>query len=357
MKSLGNLPDIFLAEIVSQPDAMLRAADALSAAGDALGWIAERARRPAVFTGMGASYDACHAPVTVLAEAGVPASMVDAAELLHFRTRALDPGSPLVLVSQSGRSAELVALVGALRERPRRPLLVSVTNGLDNPLAAAADSRIDVATGEELGPSTTTFVATLVALAGVAGVVAGTPLRDAVAAAMRGARAAANAARRALDDPVALARELRSWLGGRERLFLLGRGAGRAAAESGALVLKEAARLPAEALETAQFRHGPLELASESMAAIVVATEPATRDLDVGLAGELAASGAAVLVVVAADVDVPDGLRRFDVAGVPRELAPAVAVLPAQLLAWRLAVERGLDPGMLSIATKVTARE
>jgi len=42
-----------------------------------------------VFTGMGGSYHECYPPVTVLSEAGVPASMVDAAELLHFRLPAL----------------------------------------------------------------------------------------------------------------------------------------------------------------------------------------------------------------------------------------------------------------------------
>ena len=66
----------------------------------------------------------------------------------------------------------------------------------------------------------------------------------------------------------------------------------------GALTLKEAVGLPIESLETAQFRHGPLELAGPDLAAIVIATEPQTRDLDVGLAGELVDAGAAVLLVV-----------------------------------------------------------
>ena len=61
----------------------------------------------------------------------------------------------------------------------------------------------------------------------------------------------------------------------------------------GALTLKEAVGLPIESLQTAQFRHGPLELAGPDLAAIVIATEPETRDLDVGLAGELVALGAA----------------------------------------------------------------
>ncbi len=79
----------------------------------------------------------------------------------------------------------------------------------------------------------------------------------------------------------------------------MARGHGRPAAEMGALTLKEAARFPAESLQTAQFRHGPLELASPALGAVVIAVEPATEAIDLGLAGELVESGAAVLVVTA----------------------------------------------------------
>ena len=56
----------------------------------------------------------------------------------------------------------------------------------------------------------------------------------------------------------------------------------------GALTLKEAARFPAESLQTAQFRHGPLELASPGLRSPWWSPiEPATGAIDVGLAGEL----------------------------------------------------------------------
>ena len=48
--------------------------------------------------------------------------------------------------------------------------------------------------------------------------------------------------------------------------------------------------MPIESLQTAQFRHGPLELAGPDLAAMVIATEPETRDLDVAMAGELSRS-------------------------------------------------------------------
>ena len=76
-------------------------------------------------------------------------------------------------------------------------------------------------------------------------------------------------------EPERSADEMCAWIDGRPNLALVGRGSARAAAEMGALTLKEAARMPAESLQAAQFRHGPLELAGPKLAVIVIATEPA----------------------------------------------------------------------------------
>jgi glucosamine--fructose-6-phosphate aminotransferase (isomerizing) len=124
----------------------------------------------------------------------------------------------------------------------------------------------------------------------------------------------------------------------------------------GSLTLKEAASVPAESLQTAQFRHGPLELAGPDLAAIVLATEAETRRLDYALAEKLIADGSAVLVV-GPDTEGPSRAMRLGVGSLHRLLAPAVSVIPAQLLAWRLALARGRDPGIFTRASKVTTRE
>jgi glucosamine--fructose-6-phosphate aminotransferase (isomerizing) len=146
------------------------------------------------------------------------------------------------------------------------------------------------------------------------------------------------------------------WLGSRRVVVLLGRGPARAAAEMGSLTLKEAAGFPAESLQTAQFRHGPLELAGPELAAIVVATEPETRDLDVGLASELLGAGASALLVTD-DGAGPERAMRVGIGAVGSMLAPAIAIVPVQLLAWRLAIARGRSPGAFTRASKVTTHE
>jgi glucosamine--fructose-6-phosphate aminotransferase (isomerizing) len=155
---------------------------------------------------------------------------------------------------------------------------------------------------------------------------------------------------------LALPERLADWLGARDTVVILGRGPARAAAEMGALTIKEAVGMAVESLETAQFRHGPLELAGPGLAAVVIATEPETAALDVGLADELAAAGAAVLLVT--ERQHPSVAAVTLVTGpLDRALAPAVSVVPSQLLAWRLSVLRGRDPGAYYRASKVTTRE
>lgn len=345
-KSLGKFPDRFIAEIAGQPDAIRRAADGLSAQARGVDQVrdAMTAAPSIVFTGMGSSYDACYAAVTELAGRGAPVSMVDSAELLHFRLPAVPADGVVIAVSQSGESAELVRLAERLAALPAPPLLVSITNGSRNTLAAAAAVALDTHAGDEYGPSTMTFAGSLAMLGAVCGLTADELGQG--AAALDGL----------LEHADVFATMVEQWLGDRPTLALLGRGTARAAAEMGALTLKEAARFPAESLQTAQFRHGPLELAGPSLAAMVFATEPRTASLDLALAGELAAQGAAVLVV-SQDGGGPEGVVGVATGSLPAVISPAVGILPAQLLAWRLANRRGLHPGEFQIAAKVTTRE
>ena len=185
-----------------------------------------------------------------------------------------------------------------------------------------------------------TFAAALVALAAVGRVLRGEAAADGDRRGRWSGGARPPTRSRALLAQPDLPDDLATWLGDRTTSVILGRGPARAAAEMGALTLKEAVGMPIESLQTAQFRHGPLELAGPDLAAMVIATEPETRDLDVGLSDELVALGANAAVVVEGG-DTPDGVVRIDIGAQDRMLAPAVSVLPAQLLAWKLARRPG----------------
>src|SRR3954449_4606844 len=219
------------------------------------------------------------------------------------------------------------------------PTIAAITNGSSNTVAAAADIALDTCAGEELGPSTMTFAGAMAVLEALTG---DPPLER-----------AALEMERLVAEPDAAADHLSSWIDGRPTLALVGRGSARAAAEMGALTLKEAARFPAESMQAAQFRHGPLELAGPHLAVMVIATEPETRGLDLAMADELRSLGTAVWTVTAG----VEAAGATDIGPIDRLLAPAAAIVPAQLLAWRLAVLAGREPGTYVHAAKVTTRE
>ncbi len=357
MGSLGKFPDRFIAEISGQPDALRRAGAALADQRDALERVhaAGGVSSPIVFTGMGSSYAACYPAVTHLAGRGILALLADAAELLHFRQPILTAETLLAIVSQSGESAEVVKLAAETHERSRRPSILTITNGMANALSRHGDVRLDTRAGPEEGPSTMTFGATVVQLAAVAGLLAGEDVDLTIERTRAAAGDAASAVERLLEDATPRSEQLARWLGRHELIVILGRGAARGAAWMGALLLKETGTI-AESLGSAAFRHGPFELAGPGLAAVVVATEPETRDLDLGLARDLVDAGAAVLVVTP-DGEGPSGAHVFATGYEDHLISPAVSILPVQLLAWRLSAERGRTPGTFTRARKVTTRE
>src|SRR5262245_54485500 len=357
MRSLQGFSDAFLREIAGQPDAMRRAAAALVDQREALERIREAsaASRTVVFTGMGGSYDACYPAVNDLAARGVAALLVDAAELLHFRRRILNARTLAVIVSQSGESAEIVRLANELSRQRNRPFLIAITNGPNNDLSRRADIALDTWAGPETGPSSVTFGGAMATLSGLARLLAGDSVDTAVDRTRTAAEGAAQAAERLIDDPESFAADLDAWHGDREVMVLLGRGPARAATELGAMVLKESGVM-AESVESGLFRHGPLELAGPGMTAFVMATEPETRRLDLGLAADLVEAGANVMVITP-DGEAPKGARAVATGYLDRALMSAVSIIPVQLLAWRLAAGRGRIPGSYMKAAKITKRE
>jgi glutamine---fructose-6-phosphate transaminase (isomerizing) len=354
VKSLGNFPDPFWTEISGQPDACRRAAEAVAASTEAL----DRLRsltdgRHLIVTGMGSSYDAAYPAIATLAERRIPAIHVTTGELIHFRSGLLGPSAAVIAVSQSGESAEVVRLARAIGGE--RGTLIAVTNGTANTVASLADLAFDTRAGDETGPSTMTFAASLVTLAAVARRLGGEPAGLVADGVVDEAASVAAAIERIVGD-VGFADRLTAWFGDRGTLMILGRGPARAAAEMAALTLKEAVGIAVESLETAQFRHGPLELVGPDLAVMMIATEEATLDLDLRFAAELSGGGARVFTVTAGTPP-PAGIDGWDLGPIAGPIVPAASVVPAQLLAWGLAPAHGRERGAYYRASKVTTVE
>jgi glucosamine--fructose-6-phosphate aminotransferase (isomerizing) len=341
-------PTGYLRDILDQPIALR---DTLAAFPDfpSVRPFAERLAagdlRRVVLTGMGSSYHALHPLALTLIARGLPVQMLETSELIHYAPSLLDPRTLLVVVSQSGRSAEVVGLLE--RARGRVPL-VGVTNTADSPLTAQSDAVLLTRAGDEFSVSTKTYIAALAALAWLGGALAG---QDTLAV------------RQALEGaPDALEHYLAPWADNVEALgkqladvrylVLVGRGSSLAAVGTGALIVKESAHFPTEGLSSAAFRHGPLEMVAPDIFVLVFSGAAATAELNARLADDIrAAGGQAALVRESAVPDV------FALPPVPDIARPLLELLPVQMLSVALARLKGHEAGRFGRASKVTLTE
>jgi glucosamine--fructose-6-phosphate aminotransferase (isomerizing) len=301
--------------------------------------------RRVVLTGMGASYHALHPLNLSLTARGVCSLMIETSELIHYAPALLDPNTLAVVVSQSGRSAEIVEL---LRRTSGRVPVVGVTNTAGSPLAQAADVTLLTHAGDEYSVSSKTYVTALAVLAWLGDALTGQDPQPTLAALDRA--------------PETMAQYLASWrehmealcgqLTGIRSLFLVGRGPSLAAVGTGALIIKESAHFAAEGLSSAAFRHGPLDMVSPEVFVLVYAGAAPTVELNARLAEDIRAAGGRAALVHNSPQPEP-----FALPPAPEVARPLLELLPAQMVSLALARLKGHEPGQFGRASKVTLTE
>jgi glutamine---fructose-6-phosphate transaminase (isomerizing) len=128
-------------------------------------------------------------------------------------------------------------------------------------------------------------------------------------------------------------------------VMFIGRGLGFPIAMEGALKLKELSYLHAEGYAAGELKHGPIALLDRRTPLVAIATASATYDKVISNIAEVRAREAPV-VAVASEGDKEIDRYAQDVLYVPatlEEMAPVIAILPLQLLAYEVAVARGTD--------------
>jgi glucosamine--fructose-6-phosphate aminotransferase (isomerizing) len=295
------------------------------------------AGRPVLFTGMGSSLYACYPAHLRLA-----AACWETAELIHFGGAAIGEETLVVAVSQSGETAEILALLDRLP--PRQPL-VAVTNVPESTLGCRAQVTLFLEAERSQHASSQTYVNSVALLLALARVVEQQPLDPLLEAAV--------AAADSLDD--LLTRSFQNsdvTVDPASHLVFLARGPSLAAAQQAALMFHEVAVRGAAAMSAPAFRHGPLEMAGPRLHAVVFEPYGPTTPLVEDLAVELEGFGARVTRI--ADERYERGDFRHQ--PVEEDLAPLVNIAPAQAIAHRAAEQQGRDPGVFHQIQPVTRR-
>ncbi|NCJ06475.1 SIS domain-containing protein [Synechococcales cyanobacterium C] len=306
-----------------------------------------------VLTGMGASYNALLPTYLSLLQAGFPALRVETSELLYYVPALWQRPCCLVVVSQSGESIEIRRLLEQIQDQAEQglptPLLISVTNQADNHLARHSTVNLCTQAGAEVGVATKTYTSTLLLL----NLMRRTILGDLQDKHYQQWYEIADAQAAFCADWEAQLAPIQDQLRVKTHWALVGRGPAIASAHSGALIFKEATRVPAEGFSGGQFRHGPFELLSPNLGVILFTTGK-TAELSQRLAQDILKAGTVPICI--GNTTIPDAIQ-VPLPVVEECLQPCLEILVIQLLAAQLAALKGVTPGIFRWGTKVVQQE
>jgi glucosamine--fructose-6-phosphate aminotransferase (isomerizing) len=295
----------------------------------------------------GTSYHAGHVGRYAIEEwARVPVDM-DIASEYRYRNPVVGPGDLVIGISQSGETLDTLAAMRLARARGAKVL--AVTNIMGSQATRDSDGVLFTRAGIEIGVAATkTFVAQVAAMY----------LLGLKLAQVRGTLEAEKTAALAnelrhiphlIDETVASVDPVVSKFADHWRdsgFFLyLGRHIGLPVCLEGALKLKEISYIPTDAYAAGEMKHGPIALLDDQTPVVCVATDAPVLDKVLSNIAEVRVRGAHV-IAVATEGSTEAEEAAEEVVYVPRTdwlLQPILAVIPLQLLAYRIARARGLN--------------
>jgi glucosamine--fructose-6-phosphate aminotransferase (isomerizing) len=270
----------------------------------------------------------------------------DIASEWRYRNPVLSKDTLVIGISQSGETADVLAAVKLAREKGART--VAITNMMGSQLTREVDSVLYTRTGLEVGVAASKTFTAQVALISLlalklAEVKKTIPPKE---------------IEFILDELYRLPQCMQAFLDGNHPIeeiaqryyakpfFLyLGRHIGLPVALEGALKLKEISYIPTEAYSAGEMKHGPIALLDDDTPVVCVATDSHVYDKVVSNIQESRARGAHV-IAIATDGNEDIQHHADDVIFVPKTpafLQASLAILPLQLLAYRIARLRGMN--------------
>ena len=278
--------------------------------------------------------------------AGIPAQAEIASEY-RYRDSVPDPKALVVVISQSGETADtLAALAHAKKLGQRRSL--GICNVATSSIVRQTELTYLTRAGTEIGvASTKAFTTQLTALF----------LLTLVLAKSRGRLTPEDEARwlrdlrhlpSAIQSVLALEPAIIAWaeqFARKQNALFLGRGLHYPIALEGALKLKEISYIHGEAYPAGELKHGPLALVDSSMPVVAIAPNDALLEKLKSNLQEVRARGGELYVVADADshIETSDGIHVLRLPEYAGLLSPIVHTIPLQLLAYHTAVIRGTD--------------
>ena len=358
----GGYPHFMLKEIHEQPQTLRSTLRLQEHYLDLMATFLERAQE-VFLVACGTSYHACLAASYMFSKlAFLGTYPVIASECVEQHGKSIGIDSTILAVSQSGETSDTLAAVMTARERAAT--ILGLTNVVDSTLTRVSRVYIDQQSGPEIGVAATkTFTSQVSVLAQLALRVAkkrGKVSQDEMDYLGERLKNLPNDAETIIRRQEEKVRHIAKKYKDAKAFLFLGRGISTATAYEGRLKLMEIAYVPAIALPAGESKHGPIGLVEPGFPVVIVCPKDETHKTVIGNIMEMKARGASVIAVVEegdqeieklADdyVEVPKGIGEV--------LSPILFVIPLQLLAYCMAVEKGYDPDMpRNLAKSVTVK-
>ncbi|MGD7407742.1 isomerizing glutamine--fructose-6-phosphate transaminase, partial [Ralstonia pseudosolanacearum] len=274
-------------------------------------------------------------------------TQVEVASEYRYRDTVPNPNALVVVISQSGETADTLAALRHARELGHTHTL-AICNVATSAMVRETELRFLTRAGTEIGVASTkaftTQLAALYMLALTFAKLRGHLKAEAEEVALRQLRHLPSA----LNAVLALEPQIIAWseeFTRRENALFLGRGLHFPIAMEGALKLKEISYIHAEAYPAGELKHGPLALVTEQMPVVTVAPNDALLEKLKSNIQEVRARGGKLYVFADADTHIQssDGIQVIRMPEHYGQLSPILHVVPLQLLAYHTAVARGTD--------------
>ena len=355
-------PHFMLKEIHEQPATLRNTLRLQEHYLDLMATFLDRARE-VFLVACGTSYHACLASSYMFSKLAFLATYpVIASEFVEQHGKSVNIDSTLLTVSQSGETADTLAAVNAARQRAAT--ILGLTNAIGSTLTRVSRVYIGQQSGPEIGVAATkTFTSQLSVLAGLALRLAkkrGKVSQDEMDFLAEKLEKLPDTVETVIQTQEEKVKHIAKKYKDAKAFFFLGRGISTATAYEGRLKLMEIAYVPAIAFPAGESKHGPISLVEPGFPVVFICPKDDTHKTVIGNVMEMKARGASIIAVIEegdeeimklADdyVEVP--------AGTPEVLSPISFVVPLQLLAYYMAVERGYNPDTpRNLAKSVTVK-
>jgi glucosamine--fructose-6-phosphate aminotransferase (isomerizing) len=263
----------------------------------------------------------------------------------RYRNPIIEDSTAVIVISQSGETADTLAAVEQAKERGATVL--GIVNVVGSSIARETDAGIYLHAGPEIGVASTKAFTAQVAVLTMLAIELGRRkhLND-------------EEVGRYMDELSKIPQKISMILEQSENIkkissanieknnwLFLGRGFNYPVALEGALKLKEISYIHAEGLPAAEMKHGPIALIHDGMPAVFIATAGPQYDKIIGNIQEVRARGGKIIVVATeGDENIKEHADHLiTIPQAPELLQPMLTVIPLQLLAYHAAVLRGHD--------------